>query len=282
MNCYLCKNDSFVQIREKVRDRDDIKVLKCNNCGLVFLDSIEHISQDFYQEGGMGKSFDLENIAATTDFSDTEKRFDLHGNLFANKKVLDFGCGKGSLLKKIKESGITDKLYGLEPDETCRDLLKKDFTIFSSLDEIPDNYFDVISMFHVAEHLPNPLEVLEKLYKKLIPGGKIILEVPNSDDALLNLYGCESFAAFTYWSCHLYLFNASTLELLFKKTKYKINCIRQYQRYSLANHLYWLAENKPAGHIHWSFLEDDVMQTQYEKKLAAIGQCDTLIAVLEK
>ena len=117
---------------------------------------------------------------------------------------------------------------------------------------------------------------------KLKLSGKIIIEVPNANDALLNLYDSNEFAKFSYWSCHLYLFNNETLENLLNNTNFKLVYIKQCQRYTLANHLYWLAKGKPGGHIEWSFLDDNAIHLQYEKKLAEIGQCDTIFAVIQK
>ena len=282
MNCYLCNNSSFSLIKDRVRDRDDINVLKCDRCGLVFLDQKDHINSTFYEQGGMGKTLDLGNITGTTDHIDTEKRFKLHKELFINKKILDFGCGQGSLLKKIKTSGIAKELFALEPSNKHQENLKGDFKVFPDIEEIPAESMDVITLFHVLEHIKDPLAVLNALYTKLAKTGKIIIEVPSSTDILVNLYDCRAFSDFTYWSCHLYLFNEKTLRILLEKTKFKINSIKQYQRYTLANHLHWLAKGKPAGHIEWDFLDDEILQAQYEKKLAEIGQCDSLIAIIEK
>ena len=54
--CYLCKSKNSTQIADKVRDRDDVAVLKCNNCGLVFLSSFEHITKNFYEESNIQKN----------------------------------------------------------------------------------------------------------------------------------------------------------------------------------------------------------------------------------
>ena len=116
MNCYLCKNKSNTIIKNRVRDREDIKVLKCDKCGLVFLDKNDHIDNIFYEQGGMGKSVNFKNIVDSTDSTDTNKRFNLHNKIFANKRILDFGCGKGSLLKKIKQSQIAKALFAFEPN----------------------------------------------------------------------------------------------------------------------------------------------------------------------
>ncbi|HSA05586.1 MAG TPA: class I SAM-dependent methyltransferase [Candidatus Gastranaerophilales bacterium] len=282
MSCYLCCNSSLSLIKDRVRDRTDLNVLKCNNCGLVFLDKKDHINESFYEQGGMGKSVNLGNIVNVTDKTDTEKRFNLHNNLFINKRILDFGCGKGSLLKKIKEANIAAELYALEPNKNCQTALKNDFHVYSGIEEIPDESLDIITLFHVFEHIKDPLQVLNRLYPKLAEEGKIIIEVPSSNDVLLHLYDCKPFSDFTYWSCHLYLFNQANLRTLLEKTSFKIDSIRQYQRYTLANHLHWLAKGKPAGHIEWDFLDSEELQIQYEKKLAEIEQCDSLIAILEK
>jgi SAM-dependent methyltransferase len=68
--------------------------------------------------------------------------------------------------------------------------------------------------FDVIEHLPDPRNLLERIKEHLGPTGKIIVEVPSADDALLTLYESDPFSRFTYWSCHLYFFNAQTLFLL--------------------------------------------------------------------
>ena len=112
----------------------------------------------------------------------------------------------------------------------------------------------------------------------LADGGQIIVEAPNADDALLTLYNNEPFSNFTYWSCHLFLFTSKTLEMLFSQINLKVNYIKQIQRYPLSNHLHWLANGKPGGHSKWHFLDSPDLRHAYEKQLAAIGKCDTILA----
>lgn len=104
---------------------------------------------------------------------------------------------------------------------------------------------------------------------------ELIVEVPASSDALLTMYGSRSFSEFTYWSCHLYLY---TLALLGEQAGFRVNFIRQVQRYPLSNHLHWLAKNRPGGHQAWSFIDTIELDRAYESSLAALGLCDTLIA----
>jgi len=67
----------------------------------------------------------------------------------------------------------------------------------AALDEIENQTFDVIFSYYVLEHLRDPIEYLKTLQKYLKPMGRIILEVPNVDDVLLDL-SIPPFAPF-YW-----------------------------------------------------------------------------------
>ena len=138
--------------------------------------------------------------------------------------------------------------------------------------------YDIITAFHVVEHLPDPLGTIMDLSKILKKNGEIIIEVPSSDDALLTLYNCDAFSNFTYWSQHLFLFNKKTFSDLIDKTTLKINWIKNIQRYPLSNHLYWLSKGLPGGHEIWKLMNDKHLNKAYEKQLEAVGKTDTIIA----
>jgi len=112
--------------------------------------------------------------------------------------------------------------------------------------------------------------------------GRLVIEVPSSDDTLLALYKSEKFQKFTCWSQHLYLFNSRTLCELAKQAGARIIAIKQFQRYSLSNHLYWLYNGRPGGHKKWNFLDTDAFHEAYSNILASLGKCDTIIAYLER
>ena len=61
---------------------------------------------------------------------------------------------------------------------------------------------------------------MQKLYSSLADSGELIVEVPNADDALLNLYDCNEFKRFSYWGQHLFLYNAINLKQLAKHVGY--------------------------------------------------------------
>ncbi len=280
MNCYLCKSTVFNIINKGVRDDVDVDVLECGDCGLVYLSNINNHKEELYANDPMlNSSSKLYSYAGN---SDVIKRFNEHSGSMVNKNVLDFGCGNGSFLKKLKEEKIAASLHAIEPNKKHIDFLNYEFLWHKSIEEIENNSLDIITMFHVLEHLPDPLAILNRLKSKLKSGGKIIIEVPSSTDALVTLYDNSAFKKYTYWSLHLYLFNQNTLARLFDKIDLTTVYIRQYQRYTIANHLHWLSEDKPGGHEIWSYLDDEMLNHLYASKLAQLEKCDSLIAVLQK
>ncbi|WP_289686459.1 class I SAM-dependent methyltransferase [Helicobacter rodentium] len=145
------------------------------------------------------------------------------------------------------------------------------------------NKYDVITAFHVIEHLQDPIEILQQLASLLKENGKMIIEVPNANDALLTIYHNKAFQEFTYWSPHLYLYNTHTLRKLGEKAGLKVEFVKGIQRYPLSNTLYWLAKGKPAGQKIWgNFLDNKILQESYEASLASVGATDTLIALFSK
>ena len=99
---------------------------------------------------------------------------------------------------------------------------------------------------------------------------------------MLTLYDNEAFQRFTYWSQHLFLFNAETLRHLATQAGLQVIAIQQIQRYPLSNHLHWLSRHRPGGHQSWSFIDTPTLTAAYAASLAAVGKCDTLIAHLER
>lgn len=279
MKCYLCNSDEYLPIKGKVRDKPDLKISKCAGCGLVFLDNHDHITEEYYASIYSKENHaeqNLEDFQHETN-EDDERRFDRIRSLIRGKKYLDIGCGGGGVIQRAR--GLCSLAVGVEPQDKWRQALaEREVTVYPDLAQVPITDFDVVTMFHVLEHIPDPRPFLSSLKSKIRPGGRLIIEVPNADDALLKLYDCLAFSHFTYWSAHLYLFNRQTLGTLLSQAGYEGWHIEQFQRYPLANHLRWLAKGEPGGHETWSFLKSPELDSAYAAKLAGLDLCDTLIA----
>lgn len=280
MACDLCGSTSYKKREGSVRDNSDLEIYECNECGLVYLSSFEHISENFYEDSNMHREIDFQKWQNETK-DDDERRFKFVDTLITNKSVLDFGSGAGGFLTRIKP--YAKNIVGVELEKAVRPFYKKEeIPLYEKLSDVIEK-FDVITSFHVLEHLPKPQEILQQMKVSLKDNGKIIIEVPNANDALLTLYKNEPFSHFTYWSCHLFLYSESTLRLLAKQSGLKVDFVKHVQRYPLSNHLYWLSQGKPGGHVKWgSFLDSEELSKAYENQLSSLGVTDTLIAQFSK
>jgi len=257
----------------------NLKILECENCGIVTFDSLDHISDTYYEDSGMHTDtlVSIDEWLRQLDRDDS-RRVKYLGESITNKNILDFGCGPGSFILKARQKA--KKVYGLELESRLQPFYaQKNIEVFQNIDDIQsDLKFDLITAFHVVEHLKDPIKTLQELSKFLAKDGRIIIEVPSSNDALLTLYKSKRFSEFTYWSCHLFLFNAANLKLLAKKAGLKVDFVDHVQRYPLSNHLHWLSNGKPGGHEKWNFLDSSTLNSEYEAQLASLGITDTLMA----
>ena len=292
--CYLCGGTEFNKRSGSLRDDPDLSVCECVSCGLIFLSSFGHIDDRFYEKSNMiedgtsefiGKDLkDITNRFKEAE-SDSKRRVRFLQHQLINRSVLDFGCGEGGFLAKAKK--LASIAHGVELELRLQNHFKRiELTVYKSLAQLKklnsSIQYDIITLFHVLEHLPDPRAMLVELSEFLSDKGQMIIEVPNADEALLTLFDCEAFSNFTYWRGHLFLFTSNTLELLLKKAGLRVNYIKQIQRFPISNHLYWLSKGKPGGHQHWHFFDAPDLHAAYEKQLAAIGKCDTIIASFSK
>lgn len=282
MCCYLCSAQDYKLRKGTVRDNHNLEVRDCCDCGLVYLDKTTHISDSHYQESGMHIENQItmeEWIKQTHD--DDVRRIKQHKEAISGKDILDFGCGAGGFLEKAIK--IAKNVTGIELEKRVSQFWSGKIQIYDDIKacEIKNKKYDLISLFHVLEHCPDPRQVLKNVAEHLKESGRIIIEVPNSNDALVTFYDNNAFQNFTYWSNHLYYFNSKSLELLARQARLRVCAIQHYQRYPLSNHLYWLSKGLPGGHRIWSYLDSKESKLAYSNCLAALGKTDTLIAYLE-
>ena len=178
---------------------------------------------------------------------------------------------------------VVKSVSGVELGLTERDYLRgKGFCIERDIAAYK-KCFDVITLFHVFEHLDSPLYWLDLFASMLSVDGRLFVEVPNANDALLSLYECDAFADFTYWSAHLYLYTKESLTMLINKSGwFEIEDAGQVQRYTLANHLYWLSKGKPGGQKVWGAIDSEMLNREYYSSLERMNCCDTLFFRLKK
>lgn len=270
---------NWVERKGQVRDAPGIGVIKCEECLLV-THSSDLSGRVNYESGSMHKwtvGYGDANLAKPT--ADIERRRQAILALQETdeiKTVLDFGCGSGEMLRAMDGQFRT---FGIEPDKSAREQSQGVCEmIWESAESAlaSGRNFDLVSLFHVIEHLYDPYEELQRIKSLLRPGGLIVIETPNSNDALLTKYDSDAFQNFTYWSHHPMLHSHDSLATLVLKNGFTVIENRGVQRYDLANHLYWLSKGEPGGHDVWSDLVSEKTSKEYAKDLARSEISDTL------
>ena len=284
LNCMLCGSISF-QRKGKIRTNRKIlatKVLECSHCGLVFLNDDTHISEHHYEQSLMHDTvLDLAESRLETKVDDL-RRLSMLESEIKDKNLVEIGSGNGGFLTLAKH--LAKSAVGVEPEKKHHDNFNSEnLKVYSSINEYANSInnsiehrVDVVASFHVIEHVKKPLDFLLQMLSLLKPNGKAFVETPNSNDALINLYDSSAFQDFTYWDNHLVLFNKESIEHMVKKISGVTFRSIPVQRYGIANHLYWLANEKPGGHKKWNFLDNTLMNKQYQELLADQNMNDTL------
>ncbi|EKD82680.1 MAG: hypothetical protein ACD_39C01155G0002 [uncultured bacterium] len=146
------------------------------------------------------------------------KRFSGH------RAFLEIGCGRGDLLAELAKMGweCHGTEYGSSPSMSNKHLGKCVIHNKQNLRDanFSDNYFDMVVIRHVLEHLPNPEETIQEISRILKPGGGLYLVVPNYDGYVSSLFGSHWFALDV--PRHLFHFTPQCLSILLNKYSLRI------------------------------------------------------------
>lgn len=132
----------------------------------------------------------------------------------SDKRLLDIGSGTGHFLSYAKNNGF--ECTGLEPDQDARDFAKSENSLdllpLTELYNLKDNAYDVITMWHVLEHVYDLRKQLQKITSLLSENGKLFIAVPN-----MNSYDARYYKSF--WAAydlprHLYHFQKENIQML--------------------------------------------------------------------
>lgn len=136
---------------------------------------------------------------------------------YEEKKLLDIGCGTGDFLKAAQDNNWY--VSGIEPNHSARDIANKktNNSVFNTekLQQFKERSFDVITLWHVLEHLPNLEEQIITLTKLLKANGTLIIAVPNFNCFDANYY--KDFWAAYDVPRHLWHFNQKSIASLFER-----------------------------------------------------------------
>jgi 2-polyprenyl-3-methyl-5-hydroxy-6-metoxy-1,4-benzoquinol methylase len=198
--CGLCGSDQFLKISDKDRYGMGLVTVLCKNCGFIFTnprptqEAIHEFYKTTYREFYTGnpepkkEHLDGLNVLKRQWLYNRVKPL-LEARGLKAPWILDVGCGSGVLLSVFKRNLPQSKLYGVEPfkfygqyaaEKNKAEVYFGDFDSFVKDRSDLTGSFDLISLYHVLEHLYDPVKKLLKLRTFLKPEGIVLVQVPNA------------------------------------------------------------------------------------------------------
>jgi 2-polyprenyl-3-methyl-5-hydroxy-6-metoxy-1,4-benzoquinol methylase len=245
-SCIICGQSDFSEKFTKASAIGDFfKLVKCNNCGLKFLQEVPDETEisEYYQKEYFTKRTErgYDNYFSGKIKNEIERVFKLNltdlgffelekklAALSENKFNLDIGCAAGYFVNYMKERGW--KAEGIDISKECID-----FALRSGLDVRQGNYlktsynnkFDLITLWSTIEHLHKPDLVLSKAFNDLKNDGMLYISTCRADGFnFMKLFGKKW--RFYNFPEHMYFFSYDTINKLLKKYGFKIIKYKTY------------------------------------------------------
>ena len=224
--CPICDQTAFTPFLKAVDytvSKDTFSIVSCDNCGFHFTNPIPTIdeigayykSEDYVSHSSTNKGL-INKLYQKVRKRTLKQKVKLVNRVGNGKAVLDIGAGTGHFLNACKLAGLNT--LGLEPDEDARKFAAENFDVnMQTLDQLhtlENESRDVITMWHVLEHVYDLRKDLGKITKVLKPDGKLIVAVPNMSSFDAKHYK-EYWAAYDL-PIHLYHFIPEDIKRLFE------------------------------------------------------------------
>jgi SAM-dependent methyltransferase len=237
--CNLCGGDKFKIVED---EENPYYVLKCLHCELVFVDPVPDLS---YLTTHYDESYYADWLAAqqTKRLKMWVRRLKNIEKASKKGRLLDVGCATGDFLQLAQNNGwaIRGTEYSPYAAKFAGDLLKADIYCGHLMDaRYEDSFFDVVTFWHVLEHLHDPMRYLQEAHRILKPSGLLVIAVPNVNDYVMQIaYRLVKGRRLKLFSkddreIHLYHLSAETLRNYLQKTGFE--CLKISPDYGITEY----------------------------------------------
>ncbi len=193
--CPLCKHESSLYFQSKDYNRNISQEVfnhySCPQCGLIFIMPVPLNLSDYYPEE---YHFVPQSASFLESGSKPERyKIEIVQRFISNGRLLEIGPSYGSFTYLAKKAGF--QVEAIEMNTRCCQFLNEVVGVnainsddpISTLEQMEP--YDVIALWHVIEHLPDPLPTIDAIYRSLRPGGIVILATPNPSSFQFKIMG---------------------------------------------------------------------------------------------
>lgn len=235
IHCLLCDSDNLKTYIHSAAICGPWDILKCRNCGLVFMGNHNHHQlDDSYWNGKRHMEiYEAQDVQNVSD-KNFQKELQRIEELKERGKLLDIGCGLGHFLRLARQDGW--KVWGVEIAHPAVEYARNNFSldIYAGTVEncnLKDTSIDVVTMWDVIEHIENPLETLAATQKKLKKGGLLVIKTPDEKSLfkkggrflyLISGRKISFLLKYLYYLPHYFYYNRLTIQKLLEKFGFKI------------------------------------------------------------
>ncbi|WP_422355413.1 class I SAM-dependent methyltransferase [Roseivirga pacifica] len=222
--CRICSDSNLKEhlpITDYFGEKEVFNTAICEQCTTVYTvprpdeeNIIKYYKSNSYKSHGDKKGGIIDklyNIAQQRNFA---YKYKLINKYSFGKKLLDYGCGAGAFLNHMQTKGY--KVTGVEPDADARNHIPSNIPVASDISEHSKSKFDVITSYHVIEHVHQLIETMNNLSDKLDRNGVFHMALPNYKSWDAQHYA-EHWAGYDV-PRHLYHFSQKSVHTLAQKT----------------------------------------------------------------
>lgn len=218
LTCNLCGHAEFLPLICK----EGFDVVRCEHCELVFVANppeATELARMYSFDAGYHAKLEVDPISNAFHAREATLNLRVLQRHARSGRLLDIGCSTGLFLKAASEVGWPGQGLEYSPDSSrvAREVHDLDVKTGALADDTyPPSSFDVVTLWDVIEHLPDPSGTLKLIARILTPGGLLVLKTPNVDGlypfASLLLARRLGFWGHAEPPGHLYQFSPATLE----------------------------------------------------------------------
>lgn len=277
---FYCGLTPYLSCKDYLVSGESYEVMICDQYDMLVTSPVPVDPEYYYKDDAYISHTDskktlFDRVYQTIKTISTKRKFKLINKFGTKKNILDIGAGTGDFLAYFKTQGW--EVSGVEPSEGARLLsAKKEIILHEHINAIAKHKYDVITMWHVLEHIPNLSEHIRLLEEMLTDDGILIVAVPNFKSYDAKHYG-------EYWAAydvprHLWHFSQSAIERLFSEVG--ISVVEKHPLIFDAYYVSLLSEQNKSGNKN--ILQAFINGWRSNSKARRTSEYSSIIYVLKK